>query len=170
MDRDGSLAPEEFYAAVLPALLRFCRSLAGGDSALGEDLAQDALLRALTDERFPDLDPAARRAWLYRTAKHLLIDRVRRRKREESRLALLYSGEEAEDRFGEVEMVELLGLLPPEKRLIFQLRYLEGYSAREIAELLDQNPATVRSDLLRIRRTLAAQLLSEEQNGKEISQ
>ena len=126
---------------------------------MGEDLAQDAFLRALTDETFFTLEERAQRAWLYQTAKRLLIDRVRRQKREESKLALLYGGDEAENPFAEVEVVSLLGLLPPEWRNVFQLRYLEGYNAKEIGELLDQNPSTVRSTLLRARKFLAAKLL-----------
>ncbi len=152
-----------FYTLVLPRFRRYCRSIAG--EALGDDLCQDVLLRALTDVVFAELDDRQKQAWLCRTARNLLIDRVRRAAREQNKLALLYCGEEDTDPYAEVETAALLALLPPEKQLIFRLRYLEGYTAREIAELLDKKPSTVRGELMAARNDLRSLLQDSEKEN-----
>ena len=46
---------------------------------------------------------------------------------------------------------ELLYLLPVPYRIVLQLRYVEGYSAEEIARVLGEKPAAVRKRLERAR-------------------
>ena len=162
MPYDGTL-DDNFFAVVLPAFRRYCRSIAG--EILGDDLCQDVFLRALCDGAFAGLEEKQKRAWLYRAARNLLIDRARRAAREQNKLALLYGGEEDEDPYAEVEAAALLALLPPAKQLIFRLRYLEGYTAQEIAELLDKKPSTVRGELMAARNYLRQLLLQD--SGKE---
>ena len=52
----------------------------------------------------------------------------------------------------------LLLRLPPEDRTLFRLRYLEGYSAVELAEMFDMPSATVRTKLLRARQLLKKEI------------
>ena len=51
----------------------------------------------------------------------------------------------------------LLLRLPPDVRTMFRMRYLDGYSAAELAEIFHMPAATVRTKLMR-----AKQLLQKE--------
>src|SRR5690606_14489368 len=53
--------------------------------------------------------------------------------------------------------------LPPDFRLVFVMRDVEGLSVNEVAQALDILPATVKTRLLRARRRLRAALASELQ-------
>lgn len=66
-------------------------------------------------------------------------------------------GEEAAD-FADVEFRALLGALPEDSRLIFQLFYGERFTVSEIASILNQNENTVKSRLRRGRERLRASL------------
>ena len=56
------------------------------DPELVHDISQDAFLQAL--RHFPKLrDPERFPGWLYRVARNLLLDHVRRRRRQKTRLA-----------------------------------------------------------------------------------
>src|SRR5215472_17155795 len=55
----------------------------GGDRDAAEDLVQEAFLRAWRSLP-PDLGDDQQRAWLYRTARNLAIDELRRRSRRPS--------------------------------------------------------------------------------------
>lgn len=49
------------------------------------------------------------------------------------------------------EIMELVQQLPPAYRTVFSLYVVEGYSHNEIAELLEINPGTSRSNLAKAR-------------------
>ena len=66
------------------------------------------------------------------------------------------SGEDAGIR--NVEARSLLETIQPRDRAIFTLRYLEGYTAREISRMLRLPEGTVRSRLSRCRNRLKQQL------------
>ena len=115
---------------------------------MAEDLVQETFLRALTQfDSLRALDQGACRAWLYKTARNLYIDQIRKLSREapESREMLEQSSYE-EDLSGSV-VAQLVGRLPESERAIFILRYFEGYNARELGEMFSLPPATVRSRL-----------------------
>ena len=48
----------------------------------------------------------------------------------------------------------MVAALPEKQRVAVHLHYFEGYSTNEIAQITDQNPATVRSHLHRARASL----------------
>lgn len=55
-----------------------------------------------------------------------------------------------------------LGNLPPDMRSAMHLRYVEGYSAEEIADLAQCRPSTVRSWLFRARKKMKSALEGKE--------
>lgn len=146
---------EELYKRHYPELLGYCLK-ACQDRAQAEDLAQEAFLKALQDpDTFEDLGPSQRRAWLFRTVKNLLCDRYRRCAVEERYLPELQADmAAAEPGYGQVEAQMLLQALPEQERTLFRLRYLEGYNASELAELLGLPPGTIRAKLSRSRKAL----------------
>lgn len=48
-----------------------------------------------------------------------------------------------------LETLDALQSLAPEARAMLVLSYLGGYSSAEVAEILDTNPGTVRSNMSR---------------------
>lgn len=74
---------EQLYPLYYDELVRFLTGLLHSRAA-AEDAAQETFLRALSHaEQLMDMDRPACRAWLYRTAKRICIDRCRRARRAE---------------------------------------------------------------------------------------
>lgn len=59
------------------------------------------------------------------------------------------------------DLESLMGTLDPADRMLFELRYTEGYNASELGEMLHLPPGTVRTRLLKIRTRLKDELLEE---------
>ena len=127
-----------------------------GDTGLAEEVAQDVFL---------ELHPALGRMeseehvrfWLRRVAMCRAMDALRRRSRglelvtevwEDERYASVVSQSEGEERMaGRVE--EMVMSLPASYRAAVVLRYGEEMSPEEVAAVLGQPVATVKSDLRR---------------------
>lgn len=134
--------------------------------AEAEDIVQETFLRALEHGELIDtMGEAQCRAWLYRTAKNLHIDRIRRAKAE----PVLDEGESWEDDLSRAEVAQLCECLEEKERAMFQMRYFEGYNASEIGALFQMPPATVRARLLAARKKLQEsypELKKERRNVK----
>ena len=143
---------DEIALAYMPLGRKVAWSYAGRGAEY-EDLVQEAFYRALHHTQELDgMDLAQGRAWLYRTVKNLFVDRFRRERRE-SVMAELPEEARYTD-YGELENAQLLSGLPEEERILFTMRYLEGYNSRELGELFGIPPATVRMRLASARRHL----------------
>ncbi|HFS66731.1 MAG TPA: RNA polymerase sigma factor, partial [Flavobacteriia bacterium] len=65
-----------------------------------------------------------------------------------------------------VSLVEqMLWQLPEKQRLIVQLRDIEGYEFKEIAEILNMNENAIRTALSRARKTLKNALIKHYAHG-----
>ena len=150
---------QDLYERHFEELRRYCLQLSrSGDVAF--DLVQETFLKALErEELLLSLSPEQQRAWLYKAARNLFLDGVRRSALLQRKQRLLLDEEEMdEDGFSRAETELLLLRLPAEDRTMFRLRYLEGYSAVEIGEMFDMPPATVRTRLLRSRQLLKKEM------------
>lgn len=142
------------------------RSLGVRRLAMAEDVVQSALARALETwarQGLPD-DPAG---WLYRTARNLAIDAIRRDRAHAQALPRLAEGAEAEtspddphfdDEIGD-EPLRLLFVccheaVPMESRVALALRTLSGFGTREIARALLTSEANVQKRIQRARDRL----------------
>ena len=108
------------------------------------------------------------KAWLFATARNLYCDQIRRAAKEEELLTsfLPDGGEERPDEtasaaIGEVNLGNLMELLEPDDRLLFALRYEEGYNASELGRMFGQPPGTIRTRLMKARTRLKQELLEE---------
>lgn len=146
---------DEIYEKFYPELIRWC-CRACQDQALAEDLVQETFLRALQNaDTIEDLNLSQCRAWLYRTMKNLLYDRYRRTVLEAEHLQ--QPDEETaywDQGIQQIENELILQKLTPEDRMLFTLRYMEGYNASEISEMLSMPPGTIRAKLSRCRKLL----------------
>lgn len=138
-------------------LLNWCKTFTENREQ-AEDLVQEAFLRAMQNmETLEGLERQQCRAWLYRTAKNLYVDRLRRARRETISDTVPEWGETASE-YTELETRQLLARLPEEERVIFVMRYLEGYNATEIGNIFGLPPATVRSRLSAARKHLRKEM------------
>lgn len=135
------------------------------DATLAEDLAQEAIARAIAASRVPNERPAFR-AWLFRILRNAFIDHTRRN----GRLVSLDMDDMAEaidnqpaDGPADFDdsMVNALTvrfafdrLLPPQREII-GLVDVVGFSYGEAADMLDIPIGTVMSRLSRARAALA---------------
>ncbi len=145
---------EDLYNRYYRELFAWCKSMTGGKEALSEDLIQEVFLRAMKHEKiFEELSEKQCRAWLYRTTRNLYIDHVRHGVFETSADLLPEPAEETEE-YSEIDCSEMLKILPDEERVLFVMRYLEGYTSSEIGRIFQIPEGTVRSRLASARRKL----------------
>jgi len=123
-----------------------------------EDILQDTLIRYI--QKTPEFNGEEhRRAWLLRTAANLSKNRVDYNSvRETSELNEELIAEEREDLAFVWDAVKAL---PEKYRVAIHLFYQEGLKTAEIAQVLDEKEATVRSHLARGREKLK-EILKEE--------
>ncbi|MDH4102565.1 MAG: RNA polymerase subunit sigma-70 [Thermoleophilia bacterium] len=135
-----------------------------------DDALQETLLRAWRGlERYESR--ASLRAWLYRIATNVCFRAIERRARTPEALdpaeveiakylqpypdRLLETDIEVEERESVgLAFVSVMQLLPPRQRAVIVLREALGWSAKEVADLLGDNVASVNSALQRARGTL----------------
>ncbi len=149
---------EELYEYHYKKLVAYGTRMSGSRE-LAEDLVQETFVKALINtSTVMDLSPSKQRAWLFRTFKNLFFDRCRRAVLE-CEYVQNWQPESAEDPgIQEIENTMLLQSIHPQDRAIFQLRYFDGYSAEEIAQMMNLPPGTIRSKLFRCRKLLKQNL------------
>lgn len=126
-----------------------------------EDVCQDAFLRLMNyPGEFPTDEDCKR--WLIRVAVNLSKNLLKYRRTHGEPQDPLDHAEIPAEPAAESELLPLIESLPPEYGAVIHLFYYEGYSAREIAQILDISVTAVTSRLSRGRRRLK-QLLTEEE-------
>jgi len=152
----GEAAFEEFVRGRGAALLRFAYLLTG-DRGHAEDLVQDALVKAYLrwNGRAVIEHPEA---YVRRTIVNQFVSWRRRRSSGEvvGPVPELSGGDHAQRLTERVRVWKVLSELPPRQRSVLVLRYYEGLSDRNIADLLGCAEGTVRSLAARAFSTLRA--------------
>jgi RNA polymerase sigma-70 factor (ECF subfamily) len=145
---------EALYAECAERLYRFAIARTR-DAALAEDVVSETFLRAVREERRLPGAPAARIAWLYRTAGNLIIDDFRRRRREEERGRLIASLDPPPaDERTRTEIWLAVDRLPETQRTAVVLRYVQGMKVTDVAEAIGRSEGAAKQLLLRALRTL----------------
>src|SRR6266699_1767283 len=158
----------EMYRAYAADLQRFISNKVG-DPTLAEDLTSTVFLKALRWLR-EDQSSESARGWLYATARTTIVDYWQAQSQYEMHSLsgleeqLLGSDDIAfANQQVEMRVQHLLSLLPERDRTILTLRYLQGYSAAEIARALGTSAGHIRVLQLRALRR-AAQVETMERN------
>jgi RNA polymerase sigma-70 factor, ECF subfamily len=150
----------EFERIVMPEaprLLRFARRLTG-DSAGAEDLVQETLLNAWRSfHQFREGTSA--RAWLYRILVNAFYGQGRKIRTLLVPLESQTGGSGA--MIERLEINQALDSLPLEHRTVLLLGVVEGFTCREVSEILSVPMGTVMSRLSRARRSLCEKLAPE---------
>ena len=139
-----------------------------GEPYEAEDIAQETFVK-LFDNIGSFRGSAKFESWLYRMVVNTCLDHRRRARRIlplfDSLIGSLRApGRSALDEVMRAEMSghvkTAIGGLPPDQRIVVVLRYTQGLSYDEIAEILGCPKGTVASRLNRVHRTLEQRLLS----------
>lgn len=147
------------------------------DAQLSEDLAQETLLRVY-NQSWDYLPVGKFRAWMYRIARNLMIDNVRK----QSHDALVKAAKGRYDKDGDDLLARLVGEvlspeerakqreladmvdealkeIPEEQRLTFVLHHYSGLTLSEVADTMDTTLPTSKSRLRLARDKLREKLL-----------
>jgi RNA polymerase sigma-70 factor, ECF subfamily len=149
-------------------LMRHASFMTRGDTALADDLVQDAFLAAVRSwHELRTKSQAEQRAWLRATVRNLAVTAFRHnsmKRRRQSELDDLYHERESEtDReaiFGIALKQCWLAIdgMPEGQHLVALLRWKEGLTPLEIADALGIAVGTVHAQLHNARRRLRAEL------------
>jgi RNA polymerase sigma-70 factor (ECF subfamily) len=141
------------YDHFSPRVRVYLRGL-GCSEAEGDELAQEALLRLWQRaERF-DAARGGVSTWLFRIARNLHIDRIRREPLwrsigEEWLEEEVPNANPAERQVDHADLTARIGLLPAIQARLLRMSYFEAKSHQEIAGELDMPLGTVKSHLRR---------------------
>lgn len=177
----GVEALDRLVRRMYPELYRWAL-LKCGEPADAEDIAQDA---AITMHR--QISTFAGRSrfttWAYRIVSNAAVDFHRRNQRHVLRREPAEALDDiaqpvaqmelkmASDQFADL-VRRFFADLSESQRTVFYLVDLQGYAPKDVAEMLDANPNTVRVHLLKARRSIRSRLLEhhpeivEELNGR----
>ncbi len=142
------LASEDTMYRVAKTLLR-----SDADCA---DAIQEAIVKAFSSLHTLRRDSYAK-TWLVRIVINECYTIMRKEKRVVS-IEDYVPEEEAESARDYSDLYEAVSRLPKEQRLSVALYYMEGYSVKEIAELMETSESAVKSRLARARARLKQEL------------
>ena len=128
-----------------------------------EDALQEAFLTVVQKwDFYSSLDKDAMKAALtvITRSRSVNILRKRRETADPELIERTLPGDEISMTAGLI-LEEAMAALPPKQREILLLRFADGFSLREIAEMLDEKPETVRKALYRARKQVRRSVKEE---------
>lgn len=158
----------EFVERYRAPLLYFVTGFLG-DLAEAEDVVSETIVKLLVKKPFLR-EEGGLKTYLYKTAKHFAIDRLRKRKRERqyletaTRLAdseILYIDEQLATTEEKQVLVAALRLLTPEYRQVLYFYYFEDLSIAKICQILKKSKKQVYNLLARAKAALSVILTKE---------
>ena len=145
-----------FYEGAVRKVYAYLYDRCGGIQAVAEDLTQVTFLAAVEQIRTGSrIDHPT--AWVMGIARHKLVDHYRRREREERRLRLVWSAEEAAEdpdllhHADRQLMLQVMRTLPPAQQSALALRYLDDLPVADVARQMGRTTIAAQSLLARAR-------------------
>ena len=145
---------ERLYGQFAPRIKRYMMRH-GAESSWADDLAQETMVQIWRKAGQYDPSKAVPAAWIFRIARNLQIDRLRRRRLHE--VELTAEAERSDDGEAEHERLierpdadklrEMVDTLPAEQIEAVRMAFFEGLSHAEVAERLSIPLGTVKSRL-----------------------
>ena len=139
-----------WYEQYKVGLFRFALSILK-DSHLAEDALQEAFVRLMHQNRLPDSENV--QAWLYRVVRNLCYDLLRKQKRETGEVSMTAPATD-----GNWEFIELISPLSQKDQEILALRFIGGFSHKEIAGILKMTTHSTKKRYERAIQTLRKEM------------
>lgn len=163
--KSQELLYRRFYGFAMGICMRYCNSR---EEAV--EVLNDGFLKAFSNlkgfKATQKFEP-----WLKRILVNCSIDYYRKAKKHyyhddvsEAR-SLETSTATAVSTLNHEELLKLVSDLPPGYRTVFNLYVIEGYSHKEIAEMMEITESTSKSNLSRARESLRKQIKYEDERG-----
>ena len=158
---------DSLYHWLLPQVYRYALAQTG-DRNVAEDIVSESFMAMIRSiETLPNHDVAVL-AWMRTVVRRRWVDWVRRQSLGREAMTKLSSNSRDDsvdpklrlDRQESISQVrEALDRLPNDYREVLELRYLDGFSLRDISQTLEQSVSAVNSMLFRARNALRNQLM-----------
>ncbi len=151
-------AQELLYRRYSPKLFGVCLRYAS-NRAEAEDFLQEGFIKIFRN-LYKYKPTGSFSAWLYRLMVNVALEKIRQNQKRKNQMSLddlVYEPEVSEDifsGFGARTIIKMVQQLPEGYRIVFNLYVVEGYSHKEIAELLDITESTSKSQLSRAKASL----------------
>lgn len=143
----------KYYRKMFGVCLRYA-----GDKQDAEDVLQEGFIKVFKSIR-KYRSEGSLEGWIRRIMVNTALELHRKRSKmyPVAELEAGYAADSGHDlvaSMGEAEILEMIQALPDGYRTIFNMYAIEGYSHREIANMLDISEGTSKSQLARARRAL----------------
>ncbi|GAA4468892.1 sigma-70 family RNA polymerase sigma factor [Nibrella saemangeumensis] len=167
--RSQELLYRQFYGYAMSICLRYTPTR---DEAM--EVLNDGFLKVFTRLDQFDLNQPFK-PWLRRILINTALDQYRQavqHYRQEDLSQAEQAAEPGADGFSQLaheELIELIQLLSPAYRLVFNLYVMDGYSHEEIASQLGISVGASKSNLSRARENLKAMFLKKSQTGSRLT-
>ena len=156
--KGSSLAQKKLFDKFAPKMLfvclRYCK-----DKESAEDVLQDSFIKIFTHLSEYNKDKVLE-AWIRRIVVNTALDFLRKNKKESFQVSIddafnVFSREENPiEKMNANHLLEIIHAMPKGYRIVFNLFAIEGYSHKEIAELLSISEETSKSQFFRARTFL----------------
>ena len=166
-------AQEAFYQQLAPKMYGICLRFAGSvDEA--NDILQEGFIRVfnhLKDFR----EEGSLEGWVRKTMINTAINFYKKRIKQGIKTGLENAREKTDgkqyiiEKMAADELIQLIQKLPDGYRTVFNLNIIEGYTHKEISNMLEISENTSKSQLSRARQALRKKLISlkeKEKRGK----
>lgn len=137
---------EKLYRMFYPALFALCRRLLPGDHEALEAL-NDGMLKVFKSIHSWKSGQGKFFNWVYTIVRNAAIDKLKNKHNEFTELKEEFEESVNNNTLNEIEWKEIYKLseaLPPASRAVYNLFYLEGFTIKEIANMLELSPGTVK--------------------------
>lgn len=156
------------YDSYADAIYRYCYFRVRNNKPVAEDLVQETFTKVW--QYLCDGHPIQHlRAFLYQTARNMIIDRQKRKETSNVSLESMREdgfepkGDSAETIVTEIEchqLLEMMDRLNESDKDLLLLRYVEGYGPKEIANILNETPNAISVRIHRAKKFLKEQYVS----------
>jgi RNA polymerase sigma-70 factor (ECF subfamily) len=140
-----------------------------GDVHLAEDITADVFVRMLEALQHKKFAKICLSAWLYRIAHNLIVDHFRRTSREELfsldeqlMAASLNTADAVKRRLAQQQLRAAISRLPETQQQVIMLKFVEGLSNAEVAQVLGKTNGAVKA--LQHRALASLRRILEEQD------
>ena len=138
-----------------------------GDADNAEEIAQEAFQNLMCVDNFEQMDNP--KAYLYKTANNLALNRIRHRRYQQEHLATLPTEEattpdlerQVSAEYDVIRIQKTLHQLPEKYRSTFMMSRIDGMSYSDIAAAKSISVSTVEKHIIRVLRFLREALIEE---------
>jgi RNA polymerase sigma-70 factor (ECF subfamily) len=132
------------------------------DEEMARDIVQEAFVRMW--ERVDTINGEKSKSYLFTAAYHIMVDTIRKNSRQSSYEELPHEKAASEGHYSDLKEIldEAVQRLPEIQRSALLLRDYEGYSYKEIGDILELNESQVKVYIFRARAAMKEYLVSTD--------